>query len=190
MKVESSIINYLNKRLSLDEIEISYLDEVFEIKEYPKSEIILNKGEICHYIYFIEKGCLKTYFVNNEEDEAINGIAIDNNFCTAVTSFINQNPSSEIIEAIENTKLIRISHKNFKKLISKYPKYKDIYIQILEEYLAFMTWRIESVMLMDSKERYNTLMKIYPKLFLRLPSKILAKYLGMSQETLSRIKSA
>lgn len=190
MKFENAIINYFNKRLTLDFEEMNYLDEVFEIKEYAKNEIILNKDEICHYIYFIEKGCLKTYFINQDEDEAINGIAIENNFCTSVSSFINQTSSSEIIEAIESTKLIRISHQNFKKLIEKYPKYKEIYIKILEEYLTFMTWRIESVMLMNSKERYNTLMNIYPKLFLRIPSKILAKYLGMSQETLSRMKSS
>lgn len=189
MKSDNSLIQYFNKRLELSTEEINYLDEVFEKKYYSKSEILLNKSEYCKYIYFIEKGCLKTYFINDDEDEAINGIAIDNNFCTSVSSFINQSPSSEIIEAIENTFLMRISFENFQKLVLKFPKFKDIYIKILEDYLTFMTWRIESVMLMNSKERYETLMKIYPKLFLRIPSKILAKYLGMSQETLSRMKS-
>ena len=90
---------------------------------------------------------------------------------------------------MEETILIGISHENFKILIEKYPNYKNIYIKILEDYLSFMTWRIESVMIMDSLERYKTLMRIFPKLFLRVSNKDMAAYLGMSAETLSRIKS-
>lgn len=185
----SSIVNYFSKRKNLTIDEINFLDSVFLEKKYIKNEKVVDKDQICNYIFFIQKGVLKTYFIDENNKEAINGIAIDNNFCTSVSSFVNQIPSSEIIEALEDTILIAISFSNFKILTDRYPVYKDIYVKILEDYLTFMTWRIESVMLMDSVERYNTLMRIYPKLFLRVSNHDMAKYLGMSPETLSRIKS-
>lgn len=186
---KSTIINYFRKRKTLTKDEIIFLEKVFEERFYNENDIVLNKGEVCKYIYFIEKGILKTYFNNDIGKEAINGIAIENNFCTSLASFVNQIPSNESIKALEETKLIYINFRNFKLLIEKYPIYKDIYVKILEDYLTFMTWRIESVMLMDSRKRYNTLMKIFPKLFLKISNKDIAEYLALTPETLSRIKS-
>lgn len=186
---ESPIIYYFKKRKVLSEDEVLFLHNVFEELSFQEGEIILNKGEICKYIYFIEKGILKTYFTNEDGKEAINGIAIENNFCTSISSFINQLPSEETIKTLEKTRLICINFRNFKLLMERFPVYKEIYIKILEDYLTFMTWRVESVMLMNSRQRYETLMKIYPKLFLKISNKDIAEYLAITPETLSRIKS-
>ena len=91
--------------------------------------------------------------------------------------------------ALEDCEIYAISIENFNLLLQKFPVYKEVYIRILHDYLTFMTWRIESVSLLDAKQKYKSLMRIYPKLFLRLPNKVLAQYLGISQETLSRMKS-
>lgn len=158
-------------------------------KTYCNKEIILQKGEVCKYLYFVEKGILKTSFVNEDGKEFINGIAIENNFCTSVSSWSSQIPSAEEIVALEDCDIYAISIENFNLLLQKFPIYKEVYIQILHDYLTFMTWRIESVSLLDAKQKYKSLMRIYPKLFLRLHNKVLAQYLGISQETLSRMKS-
>lgn len=185
----SSIISFFKKRKGLIQKEIAFLNEIFVSKQCYSKQSLIKKGEVCRYIYFIEKGVLKTCFIDNDAKEFINGIAIENNFCTSVASFINQVPSTEDIIAVEDSTVLAISYENYKILIEKYPIYKDLYIKILEDYLTFMTWRIESVSLMSAQEKYQTLMRIFPKLFLRVSNNDMAKYLGITPETLSRIKS-
>ena len=190
MNIENSaLLKYFTKRRTLNDKEILFLREVFEVKYYKTKDVVLKKGEICKFIYFIEKGILKTCFTDEEQKEFINGIAIENNFCTSVASFVNQVPSTEEIVVLEDVHLLAISFNNFKRLTEEYPIYKEIYIKILEDYLTFMTWRIESVSLMSAQEKYKTLMLIFPKLFLRVSNHEMAKYLAMSPETLSRMKS-
>ena len=184
-----SFQHYFLKRKNLSENEIHFLKDLFERKTYTDKEVVLRKGEICNNLYYVEKGILKTSFLNEDGKEFINGIAIENNFCTSVASYTNQIPSAEEITALEDCEIYAISIENFNLLLQKFPVYKEVYIRILHDYLTFMTWRIESVSLLDARQKYNSLMRIYPKLFLRLPNKVLAQYLGISQETLSRMKS-
>lgn len=181
------LLEYFNKRVLLSDEETNFLINLFEKKDYGKGELLVENGKVCSNIYFVQEGCLKTYFVKEDGEEAINGIAIENNFCTSVASFVNQVTSVERIEAIEDTSVLAISYENFKILIETYPIFKEVYVKILEDYLTFMTWRIESIMIMNAKERYDTLLKNFPKLIDRLPKKIMAKYLGVSPETLSRL---
>ena len=98
---QSPIISFFNKRKILSEEERRFLNDVFEEKEVDGNETVLEKGAICNHIYFIESGALKTCFLDHYSKEMINGIAIENNFCTSVASFINQTPSTEFIKAIE-----------------------------------------------------------------------------------------
>ena len=180
---------YILKRKNVNSDEVEFLKTIFEKKDYQSGQILLQRGQISNCLYFVQKGILKTSFFNEDDKEFINGIAIENNFCTSVSSWSHAIPSNEEIVALEDAEIYEISRENFNLLLEIFPVYKDIYIQILQDYLFFMSWRIESISLHDAKQKYDSLMKIYPKLFLRLPNKTMAQYLGISQETLSRMKS-
>ena len=81
-----SFQRYFLKRKNLSENEIHFLKDLFERKTYTDKEVVLRKGEICKNLYYVERGILKTSFLNEDGKEFINGIAIENNFCTSVAS--------------------------------------------------------------------------------------------------------
>ena len=110
-------IHFFLKRKNLSENEIHFLKDLFERKTYTDKEVVLRKGEICKNLYYVERGILKTSFLNEDGKEFINGIAIENNFCTSVASYTNQIASSEEIVALEDCEIYAISIENFNLLL-------------------------------------------------------------------------
>lgn len=187
-ELKKRLFSYVNKRVKASDEELEYYWNQFEFQSYQKNEILLNKEQICRYIRYVTKGALYTYYLNADGIEAINGIAIENNFCTALPSYITQTSSSEFIKALEDTNVLAISHKNFSMMIDKHPVFNELYKIILEEYQLFVNWRMESFMNLSAKDRLLLLNNKFPKLQHRLPNKVMAAYLGITPETLSRIK--
>ena len=93
---------YILKRKNVSNDEVEFLKTIFEKKYYQSGQILLQKGEICNCLYFVQKGILKTSFFNEDDKEFINGIAIENNFCTSVSSWSHAIPSNEEIVALED----------------------------------------------------------------------------------------
>jgi len=169
--------------------EIEQLVSTFTARTVKKNEILISKGDICRYTYFICKGAIRTYFITDDGQEATRYIALENQFITTIHSFISQSPTNEFIQATEETELLSISYTDFKKVISETSLARDLYIKQLE--VAYMTnhWRLECFLKMGARERYAFLLKTNPALIQRLSNKIVASYLGITQESLSRLKA-
>jgi CRP-like cAMP-binding protein len=170
---EETLINYGFKRISVK-----------------KNAMLLNAGEVCRYAYFICQGCLRTYFVNDRKEEKTRAVAFENRFIGAPASFITQAPSSECVQALEQSELLRIRRDDLYKLIDSNPFFNKLYLHSLEQSLVFATWRIETMINMTARERYEELLERMPQVFLRLSNKQVASFLGITQESLSRLKSA
>jgi CRP-like cAMP-binding protein len=108
---------------------------------------------------------------------------------TSLTSFISQQPSFEFVDALENSELLYISRNNFYNLIKEIPEWERFYIKLLEFAYIYQNKRIEELVTLSAGERYDILMKEHPGYIQRLSNKILASYLDVTQETLSRLKS-
>ncbi|HJP63834.1 MAG TPA: Crp/Fnr family transcriptional regulator [Mucilaginibacter sp.] len=181
--------NYLLKNLTLSDQELDTFCGRFKLRSAKRGEILLEAGSICRYIYFVNKGCLRVYLMDAEGKESTRFLIPEGRFGTAFPSFILQEPSLAYIQSVEASEVLFLTHQDFRALPDILPAWEKIYRMNLErDYIASIK-RIESLITMSAKERYTQLMESEPGLIQRLPSKIIADYLGISQETLSRLKS-
>jgi CRP-like cAMP-binding protein len=170
-----------------DEEALSIL-ACFRLKKTLKNEILLHASDTCRYVYFVNNGSVRAYFIDDEGQEATRYIAFENNFITTLNSFITQTPSNEFLEVTEAGEILAISYTDFRQLLSSIPLWKDLYIKQLERAYTTNVWRLESFLKMDAKQRFDYLFETNPKVIQRLSNKIVANYLGITQESLSRLK--
>ena len=172
--------------------ETKDLDKVvncFKPRSFKKNDIILQEGDIAKEFYFIHSGCIRTYFITKQGHEKTRYLMMEPSIGTALTSFISQNPSFEFIDALESTELLAISHKDFYRLVDEMPQWKNFYLKIMEMAYSFQNKKIESLVTLSAKERYAQLLQQNPMVVQRVSNKIVASYLDIKQETLSRLKS-
>jgi CRP-like cAMP-binding protein len=166
----------------------NFLTNSIESFHFKKNETVLQQHSICNYLYYVKSGILGSYY-HTEEKEVCNWIAAENDFATSYYSFISRKSSFEIIECYEDTELQAISYSKVQEMYSLFPETERAGRLIFEEYYLRLEERLLSIQFKSAKERYDLLMKRSPQFILRAPLGRIASYLGMSQETLSRIRS-
>jgi len=151
-------------------------------------QILLFEGEIARNFYFVNKGCLRTYSITSSGEDFTRCLAMERTFCWSIDSFINQQPSTEFIEALCDSEIIIISKENFNILSEKSKSFRDAYRIGLEKLSIGYAKRIENFLTKDAKARYEDLLATNPDVILQLPNKLVASYLGITQESLSRLR--
>jgi signal-transduction protein with cAMP-binding, CBS, and nucleotidyltransferase domain len=174
---------------NFNEHELEKISNQFKIKTFNKNRLLLQQGNVCKEFYFIINGGIRTYFMDKKGQEKTRYIMLDHHIGTALTSFITQSPSSECIETLEKTDLLSISHANFYRLNEEMENWKIFYQRILEMAYTFQNKRIEHLVTLTAKQRLELVMQDHPVFIQKLSNKILASYLDIREETLSRLKS-
>jgi CRP-like cAMP-binding protein len=183
-----SLIKSVKSTVEFSAEEEKLVSQYFEIKDFKKHEIVLNAGETCNYLYFVEKGLLRTFHINANGSEFTRLIVPENKFCTILISFQEKIASPATIEALENTRVYRISRENFGKIKLQSAKAKEFYLKILEDFQNFQIKRIEFLTSFTPQEKTNIFLKEYPDLESRLTDKVIASYLQITPETYCRSK--
>ncbi len=182
------LADLIREKTSLDDGELSTVLSCFHTVEVPKNKLLLEKGVVADRIFFINKGCLRLYY-SNDNNVATRFMAFEHTFLTSIVSFISREPSSEYIQAVEASELLVISHHDFFRLRKTIPAWDKMYIYILEYGLTVITSKLNSLLTQNATERYRNLLENNPELIQRLSNANLAAYLNISPETLSRLKS-
>lgn len=183
-------LKYLLKSLSdFEDKELSKICNCFKPKSIKKNTILLREGEVCREFYYVQKGCLRTYFITRLDHEKTRFVTLDCSIGTALASFISQRPSFEFVDVLEDTELLAISHKEFYQLNKELIHWKEFYQKILEMAYSFQNKSFENLVTLTAKQRYEQVLNHNPILLQRLSNKVLASYLDITQETLSRLKS-
>jgi CRP-like cAMP-binding protein len=189
MEAKNDLKRLIQMFSTFDGKDLDKAVDCFKLRLVKKNEILVAAGDIAKEFYFVHSGCIRTYFITKQGHEKTRYIMIEPSIGTALTSFISQKPSFEFVDALEKTELLAISRHDFYHLVSETPAWKDFYRRILEMAYSFQNRKIESLVTLTAKERYNELTKENPKVVQRVSNKILASYLDIKQETLSRLKS-
>lgn len=189
-RIMSEKLEYLLRQFAgIKEEQLGEILACFNPKIVKKNTVLLSEGNVCKEFYYVEAGCIRTYFITRQGHEKTRLVIPDCSIGTALTSFISQKPSFEVVDALEDTTLWSISHANFYKLNDEFTEWKNFYTKILEMAYSFQNSRLENLVTLSAKQRYDELLHNNPALIQRLSNKVLASYLDMTQETLSRLKS-
>lgn len=171
------------------EEQLSVIMPYFRPKAVKKNQFLLSQGEVCEEFYFIYKGCISTAFLTLEGQEKTRYVMADCSIGTALSSFISHTPSFEFMDALEDSELLAIRREDFYKLNEEMTAWRLFYQRILEMAYSFQNKKIEALVTLTAKQRYEHLLKENPLLVQRLSNKVLASYLDITQETMSRIKT-
>jgi CRP-like cAMP-binding protein len=182
--------NYLGDYSIFDYRELDLIRSVSFCKTLSKKEYLLREGDICRHKTFVCSGCLRSYHIDNDATEHILNFAIERHWINAEVGFHIGENSSTIIDALEDSEVIQWSNENFAMLLATVPAFNIFYRKHLEESLTERQRRIVSILSNNAQERYEYFINNFPKLYNRVPLYMIASYLGMSRETISRARSS
>lgn len=181
--------HYFASYQGIDNLQLNEIASCFRLRAVGKNTILVSPGETCRELYIVKHGCVRTYYLTNDGLEKTRYIGLENSVVGAMSSFISQKESFEYVQALEDSELYAIGHRDFYQLVSDIPQWDRFYTSFLETAYLFQNNKIEERLTLSAGERYERLMKENPQLIQRVSNKILASYLDMAQETLSRLKS-
>lgn len=183
------LYRYMHPKTGISEQEFAPIAACFQPYSYKINQYLLREGEVCQHNYFVAKGSFRMYQVNAEGQELTRYFAFENKFGTNLTSLIEGLPSIENLQAIEPLEVLRISKTDFFELVESNPAVNKIYRNILENAYITSQKRIYDLQGMNALDRLRWLMGQYPMILTRIPSRMIASYLGITPYTLSRLKA-
>lgn len=170
-------------------IDTKLFDQMADISQesyFPKQSTILNIGERQDYIYLVISGLARSYYIDEKGNDLTKLFVKENEFLIGEALFMDE--SLEVFEAIENLRCLRFPAKEFKNILMSNPILGKTYIATLENTIRYKMKREYAFQCLEAKERYLEFKKDYPNLEDRIPQYLIASYLGISKETLSRIR--
>lgn len=184
-----SFFRQMNEKVGLTKEEEEIIRTYLIPKKIRKKQFLLQEGDVCRHIAFVEKGMLRAYTIGEKGTERIIQFAMEGWTISDLYSFLTSEPATYAIDAIENSELVLISQQANTELLEKLPRY-ETYMRILltNAYIALQR-RINSVISNTPEERYNTFTALYPEIVRRVPQHMIAAFMGLTPETLSRVRS-
>ena len=183
------LLDYINKYINLTVEEETMLLSKIVHRNYLKDQYIVQQGDICRSANFIISGCTKTFYMDTEGQEHIVMFSIENWWTSDLGSFITQSPADYNVQCLENTQIFQFTYDILEELYIEIPKLERLFRKIVEPAFVASQKRIIRNFSLSAKERYLIFKETYPKIEQRVPQYMIASYLGITKEFLSKIKS-
>ncbi|AWG27219.1 Crp/Fnr family transcriptional regulator [Flavobacterium kingsejongi] len=186
---QTTLIKNISKYIKLSHEELSNFENFWTEKTLEKGDFLLRDGDVCKCDNYVVSGVLKAFYINSENgNEEILYFAIDDWWASDLNSFSKQEPSIYNIQTVEKTTVLQINYHSFQKLLFEIPSLERYFRIILESYLGALQKRIIYSNVYDAEYRYFDFLKTYPDIAPKIPQYLIASYLGVSAEFVSRIR--
>lgn len=179
---------HLQKFITITDEEFALIMDYFEIKTFRKKENLLEEGEVCKSNYFVTKGLLRKFFINEKGIEQTTEFAIETWWMTDNISYEHKTPSEFYIQAVEKTEALVISAESQEQLLDKFPVMEKYFRIVYQRAYASSQNRVKYIFSLSKEEFYFNLLKKHPEFVQRVPQYLIASFLGFTPEYLSEIR--
>ncbi len=183
------LLKYISKHISLTDHEISIILKQVRIRNYLKGQFIVQQGDVCKYESFVISGCAKTFYVDPEGVEHIVMFAIEDWWTSDLGSFISQDPADYNVQCLEKTKVAQFSYESLEGLYVQIPQLERFFRIIIQNAFVASQKRVVRNLSLTAKERYLIFRDQYPDIEQRVPQYLVASYLGITKQFLSKIRA-
>ncbi|HEY7290054.1 MAG TPA: Crp/Fnr family transcriptional regulator [Vicinamibacterales bacterium] len=179
---------YLEARAAFTADELAFMRGMFLVKALRAGDFLQRAGDVTTHAAFVAKGCLRNYVIDAKGKEHIVQFAPETWWLADSTSLMGGTPSPYFIDAVEASEVLLIDARSHQKIVERVPGYALAFRTGLQKHAAAKDKRIATSLSASAEERYQEFLKTYPSIALRVPQWMLASYLGVSPETVSRIR--
>jgi signal-transduction protein with cAMP-binding, CBS, and nucleotidyltransferase domain len=182
------LIDVINGFQELDFETEEAIKKYFIVERFKKDEFIIEEGKVCSKIYFIKSGAVRRFSLEDGV-EFTKWIYTDNQFVTSLSSFFEQKPSFESLQTCEETIVYSLLYSD-ELILLEYPLFSQFHIKQLRLYLSKINEFHHLFRIMNAQEKYTYLLESFPQIILKAKLKHIASLIGVSQETISRIRAS
>ena len=181
---------YIKERARLSDEEVRLMESLAIQRTMRRKEFLFQQGEVCRYKIFIVNGLLRAYSTRQDGSEHILQFSPENTWTTDPESFYQSTPSVYSIDALEASEVILWTRSDFDYLHKSIPGLKTFSDELISQSNAIIRQRVLTTISLTAEEKYDEFVQKYPDIFARVPLHMVASYLGVTRETLSRIRHA
>jgi len=178
----------ISEKIAISEEEYAYCRSLFTTKRLRKKQYLLQEGDVCRYTAFVVKGVLRSYTIDSKGNEHILQFAFEGWWSADLSSFLTDEPSLFNIEALEDTELLLITRESWDLLLQKVPKFERYFRILIQNNLIVTQRRLMEFMSELAEGKYLKFVNTYPESLQRIPQHMIASFLGITRETLSRLR--
>lgn len=183
------LLNYINEYTALTEEERSVLSSKFRVRKFLKGQFVVQNGDVCLNESFVLSGCLKSFYIDDNGQEHVVSFAVENWWTADLGSFITQTPAELNVQCLENSVLAQIHYTELQQLYAEIPKLERFFRLIIQKAFVSAQKRIINNFSLSATDRYLQFKEQYPNIEQRVPQYLVASYLGITKEFLSKIRS-